>query len=288
MNKELSELYVVGPTASGKSSLAMMVAQTFNGEIVCADSQTIRKDLNIGTAKPSQADQNAVRHHMLDIIEPFEDFSVAEFQKMAREAIKDIGQRKKLPIIVGGSGMYVDSLYFNYSLNKQKSRYSRSDLEKMSISKLQIIIKDNNWIMPENSENPRHLIGLILRGGDVHNDRKIDASGKVIIGILPSDDTLKNRISERVEEMFENGFIEEVTKLLDVYDSFPDRLDAIGYPIAEKYIKGDITEEDAKALFKRGDWQYARKQKAWFKRNKNIKWFSDAKSAYGFVETLFV
>lgn len=286
--KNSLELYIVGPTASGKSALAMRVAQTHDGEIVCADSQTIRRHLDIGTAKPTIQDQSKVTHHMLDIIEPFDNYSVSLYQEAAKQAVENIKARNILPIIVGGSGLYIDSLLFNYSVTTPNQNEEKDSLEKLSVSELQKIIKDKKYPMPLNSNNPRHLIGVILRRGEMHEDRTEIDSHKKIIGILPNDETLKKRIDERVENMFAHGFIDEVKELLERYGSFPDRLDAIGYPIAEKYLSGEITEKEAKERFKRADWQYARRQKAWFKRNKYIEWFSNEDDAYAHIDRMLV
>lgn len=279
------ELYIVGPTASGKSSLAIEVARLFEGEIICADSQTLRKHLDIGTAKPSSDDQQKVRHHLVDIIEPFEEFSVAQFKNMAVPTIEEIKACGKLPIIVGGSGMYVDSLYFDYTINEHNTNYSREELESRSVRELQSIILDKGWKLPENAQNPRHLIGVIMRGGESYADREQAAAGKCIIGLLPDDEELKQRINSRVERMFEQGLVEEVNKLIERYGDVPERMDAIGYPIVAKYLHNEIALQQAKEEFARGHWQYARKQKAWFKRNKDIVWFTSSTEALGYIKS---
>lgn len=284
MNEEIKEVYIVGPTASGKSSLAIGVAMEYEGEIVCADSQTLRKHLDIGTAKPSKYEQEMVRHYMLDIIEPFAEFSVAEFKRMARKIIDDIKSRGKLPIIVGGSGMYIDSLYFDYDIGEQQTTYTKDQLEAKNVSQLQEIIKNNGWPMPENKKNPRHLMGVILRGGAVFDNRNVEQKGKLIVGLLPKDDVLKSRIKERIEKMLEEGLVSEVKHLQETYGSIPPRMDAIGYPLVQRYLQGDISLEEIKKEFTRSHWQYARKQKAWFKRNPQIRWFDDKNEAVLFIE----
>lgn len=280
----LKELYIVGPTASGKSSLAIEAALNLHGEVVCADSQTLRKHLDIGTAKPSTSDQEKVVHHMLDVIEPFAEFSVADFQSMARGVVADIMSRGRLPIIVGGSGMYVDSLYYDYTIGEQQSRYDRAELEKLDVQELQNIITNSGWELPSNSQNPRHLIGVIMRGGVSHEDRDEHPSNKLIVGLMPSDDVLKERIAARIEVMFQQGLVDEVHALLDRYGSLPLKMDAIGYPLVEQYIRGQKTLDEVKQEFVRGHWQYARKQKAWFKRNENIEWFDNQHDALEFIK----
>lgn len=280
----IEELYIVGPTASAKSSLAMKVAVKLSGEIVCADSQTLRKHLDIGTAKPTKQEQQKIPHHMLDIIEPMDQYSVAEFQKKSRSIIADIKKRAKLPIIVGGSGMYVDSLYYDYSIEERPSSFDKAELEQKSVEELQKIIKEHGWKLPENKQNQRHLVGLIMRGGEVKQDRKSTDSSKCMVGLMPDDETLKHRINSRVEQMFELGLVEETKRLLETFGTFPTSIDAIGYPIVENHIKGSISLQEAKRDFARGHWQYARKQKAWFKRNPNISWFTEKEAALKYIE----
>lgn len=271
-------LFLVGPTASGKSSLAMQLALALGGEIVSADSQTIRRGLDVGTAKPSKKDMTEVRHHLIDIIEPYDKFNVAEFQKLAKRTIADIQKKGKLPIVVGGTGLYVDSLFFDYSLERQNAD-SGQELDKKSVSELQSIIEEHGYAMPKNRENPRHLIGTIKRKGKSSVDTW-PISGALIYGIMLPDDILKERIKVRAEVMFKKGFLDEVKSIVSIYGKPADKIEAIGYPIGQRFFDGEISEEEAKELFSRAHWQYARRQKSWFKRNKYIKWFSDPSEAF--------
>jgi tRNA dimethylallyltransferase len=279
LNHDNMLIFVVGPTASGKSGLAMELAEKLNGEIICADSQTLRKSLDIGTAKPSKLDQQKIKHHLLDVIEPYERYSVAQFKKLAKEAISDIQGRGKLPIIVGGTGLYINALYFDFDVNEDSSNSKyKTELEQKSVKELQEIIRESEFVMPENMNNPRHLIGVILREGQVRKDI-VPVQNALIYGLMPEDEVLKNRISERVMQMFDNGLIEEVRGLILQYGEPPEKLDAIGYPITARLINGEINEMEARNLFVQAHWQYARRQKSWFKRNKNIKWFQEVKQA---------
>ena len=272
-----NKVFIVGPTGSGKSKAALTLAQEFDGAIICADSQTVRKGLDIGTAKPTKQDQNLVPHYLLDQVEPYERYSVARFKREATKAIENITKQGKLPIVVGGTGLYIDALFFNYSLKTSKDENRRQKYESLSVESLQEIVRANNWEMPKNTLNPRHLIGVIMRQGKKFSDREPVADA-VIYGILPSDDVLRRRIDRRVEAMFEDGLIMEVQRIVNVYGKPPEKLDAIGYPIVYTYIQGDNTLEKTKAQLKQAHWQYARKQKMWFKRNKSIQWFSSADS----------
>jgi tRNA dimethylallyltransferase len=272
-------LFIVGPTASGKSSLAMELARLYGGEIVCADSQTIRKSLDIGTAKPSRSDREEIPHHLLDIVAPYEPFSVIQFKYLAKGIIGDIQSRGKLPVIVGGTGLYINSLFFDFNISEsvKNSDYKKA-LEKLSVYELQKIIIDKKYSMPNNDQNPRHLISLLLRDGRVFENNN-PIPGALMFGLMPDDEILKQRIHDRIDIMFESGFVNEVKELIKNY-GWPNRkMDAIGYPICMSYINGDMTLDEAKEMFRKSDWQYARRQKAWFKRNPYIKWFNTDKEA---------
>ncbi len=269
-------IFIVGVTASGKTACALEVAKRLNGEIICADSQTLRKDLNIGTAKPAKEEQSSAKHHMLDLIEPYDRFSVAEFKKQAEVAIQEIQSRGKIPIVVGGTGLYIDSLFYDYDLTINK--IDRDEYDNLSVNELQQIIVDRGYELPANKNNPRHLIGVIARAGETSIDI-IPAKDSLIYGIRRPDTEIKDRINKRVEIMFDNGLIDEVKSVSKKYGKPPAKLDAICYPIIQRYLDGNINLDEAKQLFKTADWQYARRQKAWFKRNQFIQWFEDEKQA---------
>ena len=276
-------MFVVGTTATGKSGLAMRVAKELNGELICADSQTLRRGLDIGTAKPSKQDQADIVHHMLDIIDPYERYSVAQFQKAAKQLIQDIQSRGKLPILVGGTGLYIDSVYYSYALSDEPTD---DELEEKSVRELQEMITDNGWALPNNPQNTRHLVGVIRRNGSKPvNKDPID--GAVIVGMKRSDDVLKQRISDRIEAMLESGLLQEVRALINKHGRPPSRMDAIGYPIVLRYMDGEIDMDTAKELFKSGDWQYARRQKAWFARNEHIQWFDTELAAFEYIKNIF-
>lgn len=285
MNHNKMLIFIVGPTASGKSGLAMTLAEKFNGEIICADSQTLRKSLDIGTAKSTMEDRQKIKHHLLDVIEPYERFSVAQYKEMAQTAITDIHARGKLPIIVGGTGLYIDALYFDFNVSEDSSNSEqKKELELKSVSELQEIIRANKFPMPENENNPRHLIGVILREGKVSDD-VTPVPNALIYGLMPEDEALKSRIAKRVDQMFDNGLVDEVLNLIYEYGEPPAKLDAIGYPIVAQMINGEINEIEAKQMFVQAHWQYARRQKSWFKRNKHIQWFQDVKPAFEHICT---
>ncbi len=270
-------VFIVGPTASGKSDLAMQVAKANNGEIICADSQTIRRSMDIGTAKPSHKDRLEIPHHMLDIIDPYDTFSVAEFKLLAEQVIVDIQSRGKLPIIVGGTGLYIDSLLFNFEFRSlNTSQYSREQLNEMTVADLQTIITKNGYTLPHNAENPRHLIRTIesgatsMQGGSLYS--KPMREGAIVVGLDPGRGILNQRIEQRVDVMLQEGLVDEYHRILDTYGEPPREFDAIAYKTIHQN-PGMNQQELHEKLFI-ADRQYAKKQRTWLKRNTHIQWFA--------------
>ncbi len=240
---------VVGETASGKSALALELAQRFNGEIICADSRTIYKGMDIGTAKPSVEDQRVIPHHLLDVIAPDQKFSAADFKGQATSLIKDISSRGKLPIMVGGTGLYIDSVLFDYQFSDQVSR-------------------------ERDQQNPRHLKHTN------NSDRlKPVRSNTLIIGLQVPKEELEQRIKNRVDVMVQSGFIEEVKQVSDHYGWNASALQAPGYKAFREYLNGAVDLNHAKAIFMKNDLSLAKRQRTWFKRNKSIHWLTGPSKA---------
>ncbi|HMS23397.1 MAG TPA: tRNA (adenosine(37)-N6)-dimethylallyltransferase MiaA [Candidatus Saccharibacteria bacterium] len=243
---------VLGSTASGKSDLAMMLAKRFNGEIICADSQAIYRGMDIGTAKPSREDRALVKHHLLDIRNPDESYSVAQFQQDAQEAIAGINTRGKLPIMVGGSGLYIDSVIYNYSFISDGQR---------------------------DDVNPRHLAKNV---GPTNKELREDT---LIIGIQRNPEELEARIVERTDGMVEAGLVGEVKNLVTKYGRDAMGLSNIRYQIFADYLAGLIGLDEAMQKFVRNDMLLSKKQKTWFKRNKSIQWVSNSSKAVEITTT---
>ena len=279
-------IFIVGPTASGKSTLALDLAKALSAEIICADSQTIRRSMDIGTAKPTISEQKMVQHHLVDIIEPYEPYNLAMFLESARNTINILHKRGVLAVIVGGTGLYIDGLYFNYDLPQLSCEsVNDTDINNLSIHDLQAEIVKRGYSLPQNTSNQRHLINVLKRGGQ-EGTQKTSEEKALIIGLYPGREQLIKRINSRVEAMFENGFIDEVKKVIEKYGRPPKNFDAIGYKIALRYLDREITEIEAKELLKIAHRQYAKRQMTWFKRNQDIVWMPNGGEAKKYLSSV--
>lgn len=277
---------IVGPTASGKTDLAIRVAKQFGGEIICADSRTIYKGMDIGTAKPSQAERAQVPHHLLDIISPDQTFSAAEFKARANRVIEEIHSRVGLPILVGGSGLYVYSVIYDFQFPAGPSNELRRQLESKAIAEL---VQQLQQLDPEAAEqidlkNPRRVIRAIETAGQPKAKSQLGA-GVILIGLKPDLETLERRISSRVDVMVEAGFENEVREIAQTYGWNTEALTSIGYRAFRPYIEGRGSLEQAKAQFVRGDLALAKRQLTWFKRNPDIRWFNGVDQAYAAISS---
>ena len=283
LTNPIEQIYVVGPTASGKTSLAIRIAEQFNGEIIAADSRTIYKGLNIGTAKPSVEEQKKIKHWGFDIVGPGETYSASKFQKFAKDKIEDIISRGKLPIIVGGSGLYIDALLYDYSFLPPNLQL-RANLQKRTVSDLKQLILDNHLVMPENDQNKRYLIRAIEKNGEIASAKDIKDS-VLVVGLNPGKEQLVKNINLRAQQMIDMGVISEIIWAYDKYEYDSEALKGGIYKIFRDFILKNISQEAALKLFVLSDLRLAKKQMTWFKRNKNINWFSDSNSAYEYVKT---
>lgn len=276
---------IVGPTASGKTALAIAIAERYNGEIICADSRTIYKGMDVGTAKPTVSDQARVPHWGLDLVEPGQQFSAADFKRYADDKITDICSRGKLPLIVGGTGLYVDSVLYDFTFGHKADDILREQLSALSVEELQIYCTKNNVELPENSMNKRHLIRAIeLKGAS--NISKSSLNDKVrIVGIATNMSTLRTRILSRTEHMFAQNIEPEAIMLGKRYGWESEAMTGNIYPLIKKHLDGMCTRDELLQAIVTADYKLAKRQMTWFRRNPDIMW-GDLTGAESYLESV--
>lgn len=287
MRSELPLIVIVGPTASGKTSLSIAIAKKFDGEVICADSRTIYKGMDIGTAKPSVVEQQGVPHWGLDLVEPSEKFSAAQFQRYAVAKIADIRARGRLPILVGGTGLYVDAVVFDYQFSAEPVHLERrNELLGWTIEALHRYCADNNIPLPENTQNKRYVVRAIEQRGVNHKRKQEPIANTFIVGITTDNTELRTKIGERFEQMFDNGVVEEAMLLGKKYGWSVEAMTGNIYPLAKSYLEGVISREEFKDKFTTLDWRLAKRQRTWLRRNTYIEWRTVAEARTLIVQHL--
>jgi len=265
-------IVIVGETASGKSALALELARRFNGELICADSWTVYKGFDIGTAKPTAAERAAVPHHLLDVADPAAGFSAVLFQKLAKQAIADIAARGKLPIMVGGTGLYIDSVLFDYGFLPATDPVLRAQLNAMT---LQELIKRADALGLDvagiDLRNKRRVIRLIENNG-VRPTRRPLRENTLLLGIKLDAEQLPVRITHRIDAMLAAGLESEVKQLAEKYSWAAEPMKGIGYGEWAAYFAGDQTLAETRQRIIKDTLDLAKRQRTWFKRNSSIHW----------------
>jgi len=292
MKKERKIICIVGPTASGKTGWGVSVARKFNGEIISADSRQVYKKLDIGTGKDLE-DYGDIKYHLIDVKNPGEKFTLFDWLKAARQAIDDILERGKLPVVVGGTGLYVQALVEGFMLEKSKiqnpnvEKYGREELESKTLEQLQTIFlkltaKGSNLKVVD-LKNPHRIIRAIekFQSGEIAYKEKPNFQALQIAVDLPRD-VLYDRVDQRVEERFEQGMLEEVKNLIT---SGVDKKWLLGlgleYRIIGRYVLGENSQSfpEMEQELKYKIHAFARRQLTWFRRFPEIVWCKDLKSA---------
>jgi tRNA dimethylallyltransferase len=263
---------IVGPTASGKSDLAMRAAEDLGGEIICADSRTVYKGMDIGTAKPSKKDQKKIRHRMLDIVKPGERFTAGDFQRLSSRTIEDIWARGYLPIMVGGTGLYIDSVLFNYRFGSAANEQERKKLTQKPIEDLIKYCLKHNVKLPDDVKNKRRLIRVIEQGGVNRKRNSQIRINTLVVGISAERNILKHRIESRAKQMFKSNVVEEAAGLAKKYGWESEAMTGSIYKIIRQMLAREITKQQALRLFITSDMRLAKRQMTWFKRNPSILW----------------
>lgn len=281
-------IVVVGPTAVGKSDFSIELAKRFNGEIISGDSMQVYKQMDIGTAKVSKEEMNTVPHHMIDILEPDDNFSAYAFKERAQRLISEITERGRTPIIAGGTGLYIQSLIYDYDFDdetisdeeNERVEAKLKQLEQLSNDELHAYLatfdKDSaRDIHPNNRKRVVRAIQYYLKTKKLLSSRKKMQHGDLIydtllLGIEMSRNTLYQNINERVDIMLERGLLNEVEQLVNQGYESCQSMQAIGYKEMVPVVKGEMDLEDAAVILKQHSRNYAKRQMTWFKNKLDV------------------
>lgn len=279
--KQIKVIAIVGATASGKTAYSIELAKKINGEIISADSRLVYKGFDIGTAKPTKQERQGIPHHLIDIVEPEFDYSAGLFQKQAREVILEINSRGNVPIIVGGTGLYIDILLKNFDLPQiPPNKDFRKNLANTDVHYLFELLKNKDSEAAESIDSNdrkkiiRALEIIATTGKLLKQSRGIQQQEFDIQWIGRNFDriTLYNRINSRVDTMFEQGLLDETKNLLEKHGKIPNLINTIGYREVIGYIDNKYSLDEAKELLKKNTRNYAKRQLTWFRKNTNIEW----------------
>ena len=281
-------IVICGPTASGKTSLSIELAKQINGEIISCDSMQIYKDMTIGTAKPTIEEMQGIKHYLIDCISPDTRYSVADYKKDAIDAIKEVLSKGKVPIVVGGTGLYVESLIYGIEYNEVKVDLEyRRKLEqieqKEGLEKLYEMAKIiDETAMQKISHNDKKRICRVLEiyhsTDKTKTELEIESRKNgpdykyILFGINMDRDKLYDRINKRVDIMIEAGLVEEVKKLINKYSEFPTSMQGLGYKEVLEYLNGITTKDEMIEKIKMETRRYAKRQLTWFRKYENIVW----------------
>ena len=302
MEKKIPLVIVAGATASGKTSLGIELAKKYNGEVISCDSMQIYKNLDIGTAKPTKEEMGEIRHHIIDIVPPTESFSVERYCSLSKGIIEDIHNRGKLPIMVGGTGLYSDNTVYgtvftapkrNEALSEKLRQYAE---ENGNEALFEILRKEDSdaalRLHPNDVKRVIRAIETVRATGksraEIDRESRPETSpyNYLYLAIDMERSELYNRIDKRVDIMLEDGLLEEVKKyILPKLKDISTALTAIGYREAVWYFKGLCTYSEMVSLLKRNTRRYAKRQLTWLRRNNEVHWL-DSKNTFGQAQQL--
>ena len=286
VKEKIKVIAIVGPTASGKSDLALILARKFNGEVVSADSRQVYRGLDIGSGKITRREMKEVPHHMLDVANPQKIYTVSQYQKAASKFVRYIVQKDRLPIICGGTGFYIDSLLTGTSLPPvPPNKNLRKKLVKKSVSELYLMLKklDPRRAKEIDRRNPVRLIRAIEIAKALGKVPKFNIQPSIFnvlkIGVRPENKELKKRIRARLLKRLRQGMIKEVKNLHKNGVSWK-RLESFGleYRFVANYLQNKLSKEEMISKLETAIWQYAKRQLTWFKRDKEIKWVTPSQT----------
>ncbi|KAA9025796.1 tRNA (adenosine(37)-N6)-dimethylallyltransferase MiaA [Niallia endozanthoxylica] len=288
MTAKCKLLCLIGPTAVGKTATSIKLAHAFNGEIISGDSMQIYKQMDIGTAKIKQAEMQGIPHYLIDIKHPTESFSAAEFQELVREKISEITSRGKLPIIVGGTGLYIQSVLFDYQFSEAPSNDEfRHSLEEQAEKKGNLFLHDQLMKYdPESAEkiHPNNVRRIIRALEIYHCTGKTMSEWQetqtpeplydaAVIGLTMEREKLYERINRRVDMMMQEGLLNEVKQLFQQGIRNCQSIQAIGYKELYEYLDGKVSLDEAVVNLKQNSRRYAKRQLTWFRNKMDVEWF---------------
>ena len=295
-------IVICGPTASGKTALSIELAKKINGEIVSCDSMQIYKDMDIGTAKPTIEEMQGIKHYMLDFVSPDERYSVADYKKQAKQAIREIIEKGKVPIVVGGTGLYVDSLIYEieYQDIEFDEKYRKQLEERSKKEGLEVLYNEAKKIDPEAitkiSPNDKKRILRILEiynatGKNKTEQEKESRKNEVefdykVYAISWDREKLYDRINQRVDIMIDQGLIEEVQKIYSKYNKFPTAMQGLGYKEVLEYLEGKYNKQEMIDKIKQETRRYAKRQLTWFRKNKQTIWLDGQEKIQNNIEII--
>lgn len=280
-------IVIAGPTASGKTALAIRLAEMHNGEIISADSRSIYRGMDIGTAKPTLEERARVPHWGIDIVNPDQVYTASDFKQYAVDKIAEIRRRGKVPFLVGGTGLYIDAVLYDYQFGNRSNPTQRAALETMTVEELQKHCSEHNVELPENQLNKRYLIRAIEVGGINHKRNDVILDNTMVVGIATDKTELRHRIRVRSEHIFANGVVDEARKLGKMYGWDSVAMTGNIYRLARKYIDGELSQDKLKEDFATKDWQLAKRQMTWLRRNKHLRWFNLLEAEHFIDKELF-
>ncbi|RKO64019.1 tRNA (adenosine(37)-N6)-dimethylallyltransferase MiaA [Caldibacillus debilis] len=287
---------IVGPTAVGKTKVSVDVAKKLRGEIISGDSMQIYRGMDIGTAKIKKEEMQGIPHHLIDIKDPEESFSVAEFQRIVREKISEISRRGRLPMIVGGTGLYIQSVLYDYRFtgNGNTGRLRKELQERLRREGTEKLYRELSGIDPDSAIKIHPNDGRrIIRALEIYystgvtltehlrkqrNELRYDAA---VVGLTMDRERLYKRIDERVDRMIEEGLLEEARRFYDRGLRGCQSIQAIGYKELYAYFDGTLSLAEAIALLKKNTRNYAKRQYTWFKNKMDVQWFDVEAYPYG-------
>ena len=281
-------IVICGPTASGKTALSLELAKRINGEVVSVDSMQIYKDMDIGSAKVTKEEMQGIKHYLVDCVSPDERYSVANYKLDAKKAIEEILKKGKTPIVVGGTGLYIDALIYEIEYQDIKINESyRKELESIKQNQglevlyeraLKIDPEAMKKISPNDSKRIMRVLEIYEATGKNKTEQEAESRLKEIpynykvFAITMDREKLYERINKRVDIMIENGLIEEVKELLKKYKEFPTAMQALGYKEVKEYLDGELTKQEMIDKIKQESRRYAKRQLTWFRKNKQTIW----------------